>query len=308
MNIRSLLFAFLLLFCNLLLPNEIHPKLLLHFDMNGTITLGHKTNSETIINSLSDLYKDKWDPSIETPISYKTYVKKHLLVGKTKKEQQEKIYAFLTFLKETNHPLEKTIQEQYNHALVQLEHQNKHLFPSLYALLTYLDLNEYDFSIIIRTFGNEGDTIAQELESVTRKPFFTHQLYFKDGLLYLKGRDKQDSPINDLYTFLKENKNVLIHDDWARWAAHNEQVEFGKPFPINTKETNVCSFFFDDNIEEDCSTGTNIVAPIDVTTQKIIPIAPLLASHTIVHVNTLQALQDDSYYINFIQEKEQHAQ
>ena len=279
------------------------PRLLLHFDMNGTIiaidAAGGKTNHEAVMAALADAYTARWDDKLDHPISYSEYVNEYLLPNKSKQERHEQIFNFLLYLDKRKEPKAQQAHEQYEQAIAKLQHQKTLILSSFYALLEFLEMNGYDFSIIIRTFGKELDSVIKEIELRTHLSFMNHHLYFKNGLCF---RQDSNEPIVDLYGFLKENKHVTIRDDWASWHSHQEKAAFGKPFPIDEQEHSIHSMFFDDNIRTDLPFDKNIVHPMDPSHSTPLAIAPLIQSHTLVPVNTLHAILDEDYYIKEVQQ------
>lgn len=291
------------------LMSEEKPLLLLHFDMNKTLiasdAAGGKSKQDVIIHCLADTLMERWSTDLKKPLSYSDYVKERLLPGSSrdralKQKRDQKISEFLLFLKAERPDLYDTVFKQYEKASAALLAQKTLVFSSFYTLVAFLKKNGYDFSIIIRTFGKEIEQVSSEIEHVAQVSF-TKKGHFQDGVLHVDGNGILSNS-KDFYAFLKENRHVCIQDEYARWFENGERQEYGKPFPIDRSDENTLSLFFDDNISLDPHAGKNIVHSIDVETNQSIRVDSLLHSHLIFPVDTMQAIQDESYYVRLVQE------
>ena len=285
------------------------PLLLLHFDLNKTIvafdTALGKSREDVIIHCLADTYTGKWAPAVEKPIPYSEYVKNYLLPGPTtdvelKKTRDEKISAFLQFLEEFDPSLYQKARQEFDRALDALNAQSTIVLTSFYSLVEYLKNNGYEFSIIIRTFGTDYVKVCPEIEK-TAHIHFSKKGEFKETTFFVEGDGSMTVP-KEFYSFLKQNRHVVVHDDWLWWAQHSEKHEFGKPFPIDMVDEKTVSLFFDDNINTEEHSEKNIVNPIDETSGKSLEVYPLIQSHRIFPVDTIKAIEDNSYYIALVKQ------
>ena len=307
--IRRALLLVVLLVSPLALHAAEKPSLLLHFDLNKTIvafdtSLG-KTREDVIIHCLADTYTDKWSPEVQTPISYSDYVKGYLLRGPItdpdlKKARDRKISEFLLFLQSTNHPLYEKVRREYDHALAALTSQKTIVMSSFYSLVDFLQKNGYTFSIIIRTFGTDYDRACPEIEQRAHI-HFSKKGHFQKGILFVDGDGSLSQP-KEFYDVLMKNQHVVIHDDWLWWAEHGETQPYGKPFPVDMGDKKTLSLFFDDNIFTEEHSERNIVNPIDVTTNKALDVFRLIRERRIFPVETLQAIENDDYYVSLVKE------
>ena len=288
---------------------EEKPLLLLHFDINKTLiatdAAGGKSKEDVIIHCLADTCKERWDLEVKIPMSYSDYVKEYLLPGSSqdqalKQQRDQKISQFLLFLKKEKPDLYETVFSEYKKASAALLAQKTLVFSSFYALIDFLKKNGYEFSIILRSFGKEIEQVSSEIEKLANITF-TKRGSFQGGLLHVEG-DGIFAHVKDLYSFFKSNKHLCIQDSYARWFESGKKQEFGKPFPLDRNDNSTLSLFFDDNVSAESSSGKNIVNPIDVETNQSIPIDVLFQSHELVSVDTIQAIQDRSYFIQQVQE------
>lgn len=96
------------------------------------------------------------------------------------------------------------------------------------------------------------------------------------------------------------NKTLIASDKAGNKNAHQGSAEQGKPFYFNSEDQEILSIFFDDNIGD--SDEKNIIAPLDIATGEKVSIKTLLESKQAVGVDTLEAILNQSYYIERLQE------
>lgn len=286
------------------------PKLLLYFDINQTIIASDPSgnrNIESVINhSLAQRYKDLWDNKITIKKSYYNYVFEDLLPG-TRKDRQLKskrtkiLKNFVNYLKETGSIFYPEAEELFHQCFEKINSSNAMIFQSFYKLIDYLNEKNIPYSIIIRTFGKDIQKVTEEIEKNTSISFSKdkynitdNQLFINDSLIY--------NDMASIYHFFVKSNHLAIQDNWYKWNQNEEISEFGKKFPINFKDNNTISLFFDDHVEEDYNSFHNIVAPIDVDTNNLLDVHSLVKKKLIFKVNTVDAILDDYYFIKKVKE------
>lgn len=299
----------LLIFSIVTLPlfSESNLHLILYFDINKTLIAsdkaGNKSTEDVINELLAEKYKARWDESLPEEITFEEYVYKILVPGSKNNQglrSQAKFYLqhFIDYLQEQNHPLSRTVLQEYEKALTILNTSEGVIFPSFYSLVDYLDKKRISYSIILRSFGEEVFEVKNEINTV-HNLFFKREGKFREEKLILEDESIADSWA--IYNQLRRIENTAIHDDWNYWNAHNEAAERGKPFYIDREDDETLSIFFDDNIREDDSTK-NIIAPLDAATGEAIPIQEFILSGQAVRVDTLEAILNPDYYIDRVEE------
>jgi hypothetical protein len=315
-NIKSIMF-FLVTILNALVMSLSaegeKPQLILHFDVNRTLFMldpaSNKTAEDCILHTLADTYEDCWDNHVLEPISYTDYIKEYIYPGieagnlELKRTRKEKISQFLTYLEMTNHRFSKKANEDFKLASENLKNHSTLILKAFYKLISYLQYNEYHYSIVLRTFGMDLDVVIEDIEKQTFAGFFETKAEFKDGILNFEKPDNHPSISNlkEVYTYLKSHGHVAIHDDWLPWSKSGELQIHGKPFPIDLDDTKVISLFFDDNISTKMNSVKNIVSPIDIKTGKSLSVYELIQKHRLFAVNSIEAILDDTYFIRLVE-------
>jgi plasmid maintenance system killer protein len=307
MNIFRNSIAFLILFLSSLsFAEKKQPQFILHFDVNKTILAddpaGDKSIDDVLIACLAEKYTDIWDPLLlKNRVSYTTYVKEYLLPGKKsdkelKKLRNQKISEFISFLKNSDNSLYPIVKNEFELLKDKLENHKSILFNSFYQLIYFLNQHSIHFTIVLRTFGDDLNRVMNEANSHLKMPFFNQSASFKQGNLYISNKNLDS--ITAIYEFLKTTAHIGIQDNWKEWNDHNEAQEYAKRFPIDLSDSSTICMFFDDNVELDPSSITNIVNPIEVQTGKSLSVKDLIEANHIIVVDTINAILDDNYYIN----------
>lgn len=311
--ILCVFFAFLTF--TLPLFSEEIPHLILYFDVNKTLIASDKAgkkSAEDVLNQLlAEKYKACWDTSLNKAMTYDDYVHEVLVPGSRddqalKSQRKFYLHRFIAYLKEQNHPLYDAVQQDYETALKALKSFKGVVFSSFYSLLDDLDQKGISYSIILRSYGEEIFNVRDEIDTVHKKIFSQWGL-FREGKLILEN----DEPIENsfaIYHQLRRIGHTAIHDDWKYWNGHDMSVRYGKPFYIDREDRETLPIFFDDNIRVD-DLAKNIIAPVDIATGELIPVEELINSGQAVPVQTLNAILDTNYYINYVKKAlDQHAQ
>lgn len=299
---------FFLFFCILrsLLFGEGAPHFLLNFDVNKTLIasdrLANKSIEDVLNELLADKYSYQWEESLDKPITFRSYVLDVLFPGsrdnnRMKATTMEQIVKFLSYLEERNHPLHPIVLKDYEKALNILNHSPSIIFPSFYRLLQTLDEADISYSIILRSFGEEVFDLVDELNRLHKEAAY-RKGHFKKGVLYFEDGQVCEKP-EEIYAQLVSSGNLAIRDDWKYWDAHGMAKDKGKPFYIDTKNEEMISLFFDDNVRKSHPT-INIVSPVDVYTGRSMPVEPLIEAGLVIRVDTLEAIIDEEYFIHFI--------
>jgi len=285
------------------------PKIILHVDVNKTIMAedpaGGKSVSDVLIGALAETYEDRWDSTITHPMSYKEYVDTHLFPGakgdqELKKLRNAQVARFIEYLAETNHPLHSEIQGRYARLLAKLNNHESIIFPSFFAAIRYLDAHAIPYSIVLRTFGKDLDRVMDEFDCCLAPRFFSWKGEFNESILTMTSLDSGEIVIlrttAEVYAFLQTHGNVAIHDDWNYWNKHGECKEYGKLFPIDVWDPHVICLFADDN----ANPKDGILNPRHPVTNESLDVEFLIADDYIRVVNTLEAIEDDDYFIHYV--------
>jgi hypothetical protein len=285
---------------------NVPSRLLLHFDINRTLIATDKVSrksQEDILNeAIADKVYDRWDDSIDDPISYSDYVKHHICPDKernpaVKNKQKELLSKTLTVLEERNHPLYRDVLQVYERSLEVLKSQKNTIFSSFFKLLDYLDQKKISYTLILRSFGPDAPEIGEELKRELRKEMIHEFLSMKQGILWTNEGQK------DLYEYIKQaSYHFSVRDDWEHWYKHDEIGQFGKRFPVDLEDTETISLFFDDNARlDEKRPDRNAIAPYDVKTGNPLSVERLIEQCRIFPVDTLEALCEEDYYIQLIE-------
>lgn len=274
-------------------------KLLLHFDVNGTLILRDSSkvladDSYGLLSALAENTVLKWDPDHE-PMSFKDYAYRVLCPGdkndaSVKQKRQEIIGRFLKYLEAVDTDEHARVSEMVR------ENQGRmmagSIFLSFHRLLTRLQQQGIPFTILLRTFGNDLADVVREMQAMGLQfgygKFVDGKLSVGDGRSTVSNRTIE-RPEEMFHLFLHSKHHWAIQDDWQRWSSHGEKGEFGKPFVYDADERESVSFFFDDNVTGE---EMDIVAPVDVSGKGVTPEREVLC-----RVNTLEALTDPDYYV-----------
>lgn len=181
--------------------------------------------------------------------------------------------------------------------LVDVDQGDSIVFQSFYKLVSFLDEQGIEYSIVLRTFGADLNAVASEIETKTNKVFFEHYPKFVSGKLHVNG--KVLSSPEEIYTYFSTSRHTAVQDEYSWWASHGKETSYGKPFYVNLKDENTIHLFFDDNISTN-DEEPSIVASLDsVTGEKLS--ARELADKGLLHtVDPLDAMLNENYYIEMI--------
>lgn len=255
-------------------------KIVLHFDINGTICFFDSTDpfdSIQLTNSyisrsvygkiidgkwiMNECYHDNKDS-----ITYYKYLKD------TTKE-----YAILsTKFTDKDQPGEK-LKETCD----QIHTENIFLFESFTKVLNMFE----DTKIIFRTFGNDRLLILDELKKVGYNKHFIYCEMKKETLDVISGdENKSFTGHDEINNYLLNNdQNYIIKEDYSYWNDHKRDKYKGKML-IHSNDH--IQYFFDDN---DC------VYIVNNNNNN-------MEQTKFIHINSLKARLDKDYFINHIKD------
>ncbi len=281
-------------------------KLILHVDVNKTIIAEDAGNSKTLddvlIECLAKTCEGCWDSSLTNNMTYVQYVKDYLFPGdksnrEIRRQRNTAIHAFFDVLKKIDDPRYCAILERFEKLKQRVRSQKGTIFSSFFRLIEYLESNGIEYSIILRSFGTDLSSIAQELAQNINLTF-EWEGYFKEEKLFLKsyktGEQITLDTTQEIFTFFEKHGHMRIRDDFKWWNDHHECAEYGKLFPINCAQSKVKTVFFDDNADE------HILNPRDATTGCSLSSKELLNKGIICLVDTLQAIESEGYFIDYL--------
>lgn len=303
--ISNIIFLFLIISAPIL-GEKTH--LMLYFDINKTLIASDRVGGQSIEDVLNQLlaskYKYRWHSSLSKPISYDAYIRNILLPGDEHDltlKKQRKTYQnhFISDLKDRNHPLYLEALKTYNSAHEKLKKSNGNVFYSFYRLLEMLDQKHISYTLILRSFGAEVFEIADEINEIYDNKF-SHTGFFLEGKLFVDNEIVGNNAF-EIYDFLKNSNHIAIRDDWKNWMNGKMDSQFGKPFIIDPADKNTLNLFFDDNIDLS-DNKKNIISPIHAKTGRPILIGELADRKQVISVDTLEAILNENYFINLVDE------
>lgn len=285
-------------------PDQVNkPHLILFFDINGTILVSDSAkgkDAETAIAQiLAEEFKAVWDASVTTtPMSYRHYIRDHLINSKPPGEEKsfsDYYRDFMPFLRRIQHPLLAEIETTYNQMREKLKDGD--IFPSVINMINRLKEDNWNFTIVLRSFGDDAPHAMEEI-SRRAKIQFLPEASFKQGVLETADQQRLLTP-GQWLACIQPGAHTSWHDDYLYWKDNDFKRAFGKPFPIASFPSNKLSIVFDDNAKD-----KEIIAPKRVGTFEILDqddyYTSLCDSGRIVAVNTMRAILDDDYYFGLI--------
>lgn len=292
--------------------------LILHFDVNGSITAKDTSKKQTddfmIISLLAEKTVGQWVPSQKFR-TYKDYVYNKLLPGEKsnadlKKKRQEVIASFIDWLKQNEHPLYQPVYDKFCEIKQKYTDKtgkiNFTLFPSFFTALKDLNTRGIPYIVVLRTFGSDLEDVVEEIQNHPSGVKFHNFCKFqKDGLLHAtgtfeNGKFKADSEqiiekVADVFKlFAESQQHFAVQDDWQKWNQDNERARSGKPFLYDSADLRYVSMFFDDNITGDET--DDIIWHCELS----LDASNTSTQNVAVTVDTLAAMMDEQYFIKHI--------
>lgn len=269
----------------------------IYFDVNKTViatdSAGGKGDVDLVIQELlAERTQFRWTDQLDSPISYSEYLNKHLYPGDKydPKIRALRHRALCHFVKEWQDQLPE-LEDEFEKISTKVKQQT--LFPSFLFCIKVLKEAQVNFSLILRTFGDDLNDVVSHIQEQFPHTEFVRGVIQKGSL--------QIADINHLdplkwSEFLKKHQWVAIKDDWSYWKDLDCKEEGGKPFPVISKDFFTHSLFFDDNIEEPTASRKNIIAPIGMSFND------LWKKKQLIKVDTVEAIFNDFYFLNEILE------
>lgn len=291
--------------CRVKDKKEKRPHLVLHLDLNKTIIATDKAANldadQVILYSLACHTFDRWDETIKEPISYTEYIKFHEIPNphhdKTVKRQQyERISHFLDYLEEHAHPAYEKTREKLFRAKEKLLSLTTTVFPSFYRLIDHLEKEKIPYTLVMRTFGSDGPSVANEINETLGRPFIKYSYRMKEGKI-----DTHHGLLEPHRFIANHRQHCLIRDDWKWWFSHGENAQYGKPFPI-FEEREMLSIFFDDHAQVLLSKPEKNIVAATTERGRFIKPSDLIEDKLLYPVDTVEALLDEDYFIKKIEE------
>lgn len=293
------------------------PHLLLHFDINGTIFAKDKKKESLrddymLLLGLAKSTVSKWDRENGEERSFKQYVDEILYPGdksdrSIKQKREQAIMGFLDTLKTHDPGLSQQVQEKYNESLEKCtsldgETRGYKVFPSFFSLLEKLRSLNIPFTLIFRTFGEDLESVEEEIKRHPSGIQITRFYQFSGGVLTNKAGDVTINQVAHIFqTILSSKEHLAIQDDWKSWNTNQEKGESGKPFFYDpSRKSEVLSLFFDDNITGDRE--YDIIRPCPLSGEKPDTTQSLIAKKLLFPVSTIDAILDDNYFTNKVLE------
>lgn len=298
MYIMRLIRLLLVIVPSIVIAHQI--PLIIHMDVNKTIIAqdigNNKGLDDVLIECIAKNCVGKWSTAVPE-MTYVQYVKEYLVPGEksnreVRKKRNDLIHAFFDFLKIREDVRYTKLKEQCDQLKNKILHQQGVIFQSFFNMITYLEQCKRNYVIILRSFGQDLKAVTEEITQKTGILFEWEGKFVGTSLFIHSHITDEQYVLNDIVSiaaFFKTHKHIYIRDDFAYWNTHYEQAEYGKLFPID--ET-VQSIFFDDNADESIINARLVPANTFVQTEKI------GKSTAICVVDTLQAIENDSYFID----------
>ena len=306
------------------------PRLILHFDINGTIVITDPASGRSFTDSLNKaLAQGDWDASATYPPS---------------KVQKDNSITKSDLVNSLRWPDGINIDP----ALCR-DGVHHFIFPSFFNAITELAKAKREFTIVFRTFGSDIAEVKKAINAYAagNHPFYgyagSEELHLPDTRIWtgrygggrfppegieqltstkpistsftLRNQDdpsrlieKEDDVLKVLECRHQPRSTVACTDHYHWWRAHNYQPSSGKPIWLTADDDTSHHIFFDDNIHK--SATDSIVAVRHRSTANI-PFHPLSGADTVslhgyqtVRVQTTNAILDHNYFLNKIQDCE----
>eukprot|EP00943_MAST-04B_sp_MAST-4B-sp1_P000122 g122.t1 len=225
-----------------------------------------------------------------------------------------------------------------SHCILHKDGVHQFLLPSFFKTLVELKKQNRQFSVVIRTYGDDMDELVACINAfsqgkhlpkyyldnnnridlsdfyIAKENVWKGRYDENDGMFKLQNKYNGKQIISDENEALKvlqgdsKNENISIvacQDDYQYWAKHNYHPSYGKPLWITTNDNTYHHIFFDDNIKN--NPNDSIVA-VRTRKQKDGPFEPLDGTATLelhginlVKVPTYAAVLDEDWFLKQIE-------
>jgi hypothetical protein len=291
-------------------PNPASDKrqLVLFFDVNDTMYIGNSAkgvDKELAISKLlAEHYEDVWDAAISRiKMSYRNFIDTYKVPGDKRqpaiKKERHRLYKdFIDFLNECDHPRYHEIRAQY--LKIKNNLKEGHIPYSFINLLQYLERQNFRYTIVFRTFGEDIKEVEAELARRTPLINLAHAKFTEEGLELSSGKVLKTR--SQLLEHIKPFQHQAWQDNFDLWHDSGETYEGGKPYPFNEEHASIDTIFFDDNVDKrilrvDLQDDKELNQQFDQkTTQRL-----LARKGFIAPVDTFEACVSDNYFIEQVE-------
>ncbi|EKD28999.1 MAG: hypothetical protein ACD_79C00122G0002 [uncultured bacterium] len=280
--------------------------LILNVDLNQTIVAVDKVQGKNIdkivLTALTIAVKGMWQENGKYESFYDYAYGEGVRLGRDrfekKKIKEEIIKSFFSVLHKADIAFHDQMFEIYQSAVAIRKKQKTIVSQSFYNLIETLQTCKIPFRIILRTFGNEGNEVAKEIQKHTQINFKTGT--FNENYSFEYGGETKEIiemiALKKVFSLMQLD-HWCIKDNWLHWNINGEKFDSGKLFLFDLS-SRVHSMFFDDNIFPSGSIK-NIVHPFCVTpfcqgTDS--KIDELISRKILVPVDFLQTIFDEHYF------------
>lgn len=289
------------------------PKLILHFDVNGTLTAKDTSkklsDDHMIIALLAENTIGQWAPS-QADMSFKDYVYTQLHPGdksdpNLKLTRQKAVGSFLNWLLNNEHQLSDKVFGQFLAIRAKYSDDDGKvkfsIFTSFFVALQKLRELNIAFTVVLRTFGTDLEDVVDEIQKHPSGVQFTNLCTFKEDVLkrqfgvFESGKftgnaaEETVTKTDKIFKLFAQGDHFAVQDDWKKWNQDGERSRSGKPFIVDSSDTQYFSIFFDDNITGE---DQDIISLCDIASGS--------TQSTAIRVDTLNAMLNDQYFINKI--------
>ncbi|KAH9504781.1 hypothetical protein Btru_061945 [Bulinus truncatus] len=332
-------------------------KLILHLDIRNTVLVADSVTNVAVEEALNSFLtgvvwgkeeNDRWilhsdKPSISIPkkglCTYYKYLEKRLVKnpkdranlrhqtgdfvhtpqGEKFKEHFDKHMELLLWNHEPETTRDKVLTMSGKDG-----RQYHYILPSVYKLIIYLVENKRDFSIVIRTYGQDARNVLAALKYGLRRkhPSFWKYINIKvnttpgvirrnNGAIELQtfkpggGQDVLQKLVyeRDIYRKLCTSQGISGYvDDFMFWQKRNYDHAAGKPFWIDLNDQRHHHIFFDDNFrahDEDSIIDVRKFTREDPSVAVSMEHEEVarLENVCLVQANLLSSIEDEDYFI-----------
>lgn len=313
---------FLLLIGSSGIAMENKKKLVLHLDVNRTIvaldSAQGKDPEEFCNAALTEYTEHSWDGSNKKSFydyTIEQIAQEHPSLKKSSDEfkniKNQRLLNFSGYLKQHYPQMHEQFQNDLAQMLAVAGSKELKLYPSVYPLIDYLQ-QRGNYCLALRTFGNDGQQVANILKKEKGLPFNIKGKFDGPQLCIEYGDDDETlSTSQDIYNAFakapfqsKSQNTMLVQDDYSYWKNKGKFEKHGKLFPIDIHNEQVVSLFADDNAGEKKRTGRAILHP-QAPDGTPIPEEKLIESGHIIPVNRKMVILDTNYLVDIVKKMDQ---
>lgn len=282
------------------------PKLILHFDVNQTLINKDKargfTNVEVAANQVAKDTIGKWThhplwKKEHEAMSWRDFIEKVIVPGdrvtKEMADKRKKLISSIPIVVQKYPQIKDQVLSTYQEYL---EASTDSVFDSFFHLVEKMKEKSLEFVVVLRTFGDDLKTTAEEIEKNSSLKFkFWGR--FQKGCLHLEGEEtKTFKKTQEIFrTFAEATSHFAVQDSYQEWNENERHFSHGKHFIFEQGEKTL-SLFFDDNIKG--KPDQDIICPTTSDGEIISP--DKLVNQTIFKVHTGLAMKDQCYFVDLV--------